>query len=69
MPTGRVKWFNDVKGFGFIECDEHPDQDIFVHFSTIQQDGFRSLKEGQEVTFELQEGPNGLFASDVKMVD
>ena len=69
MPTGRVKWFNDVKGFGFIESEEYPEKDIFVHFSAIQQEGFRSLKEGQEVQFELQEGPNGLFASDVRAAE
>ena len=67
MPVGRVKWFNDVKGFGFIVSDELPEKDIFVHFSAIQQEGFRSLKEGQEVTFELHEGANGLYESDVEL--
>ncbi len=67
MPVGRVKWFNDVKGFGFIVSDELPEKDIFVHFSAIQQEGFRSLKEGQEVKFELHEGANGLYASDVEL--
>ena len=61
--TGRVKWFNDAKGFGFIEREGGPD--VFVHYSAIQSDGFRSLKENDRVEFEVREGPKGLQASDV----
>ena len=64
MPTGRVKWFNDSKGFGFIE---QPDggKDVFVHFSAIQDEGFKSLKQGQEVSFEVVDGPKGPQATNV----
>jgi cold shock protein len=61
---GKVKWFNDAKGFGFITRNEGPD--VFVHYSQIQGDGFRSLTEGQEVVFELIEGPKGLQAQNVR---
>ncbi len=61
--TGRVKWFNDAKGFGFIERDGGPD--VFVHYSAIQADGFRSLKENDNVEFEVREGPKGLQAANV----
>ena len=61
--TGRVKWFNDAKGFGFIERDGGPD--VFVHYSAIQADGFRSLKENDQVEFEVCEGPKGLQAANV----
>jgi CspA family cold shock protein len=63
MPEGKVKWFNDKKGFGFIECEEHGD--VFVHFSAIQSDGFKSLSDGQEVSFEVEEGQKGLQAVKV----
>lgn len=64
MPTGTVKWFDDAKGFGFIE-QEFGD-DVFVHYSEIQADGYKSLDEDQEVEFELEETEKGLAAVDVK---
>jgi cold shock protein len=63
MAKGVVKWFNDAKGFGFIEQDNG--DDVFVHFSAIQGDGFKSLAEGDSVTFEVQKGPKGLQAANV----
>ena len=63
MAEGKVKWFNDSKGFGFIETSEG--EDCFVHFSAIQGDGFKTLKEGQEVTFEKTSGQKGPQASNV----
>ncbi len=64
MATGKVKWFNDAKGFGFIE-QENGGKDIFVHFSAIQDEGFKTLREGQEVSFEIVEGPKGPQATNV----
>ncbi len=64
MANGKVKWFNNAKGFGFIETSEGPD--IFVHYSAIEGDGYKSLAEGQEVEFELNEGPKGLHALNVR---
>jgi CspA family cold shock protein len=61
---GRVKWFNDAKGYGFIAREDGPD--VFVHYSAIQGDGFRSLAEGQTVQFEITEGPKGLQATNVQ---
>jgi CspA family cold shock protein len=63
---GHVKWFNDAKGYGFIAREDGPD--VFVHYSAIQGDGFRSLAEGQAVQFEITEGPKGLQASNVTKV-
>lgn len=63
MFKGRVKWFNDSKGYGFIERDEGGD--VFVHFSAIQSEGFRTLTEGQEVEFEIVDGEKGPQASSV----
>jgi CspA family cold shock protein len=64
QAQGRVKWFNDAKGYGFIAREDGPD--VFVHYSAIQGDGFRSLAEGQEVQFEITEGPKGLQATNVQ---
>jgi CspA family cold shock protein len=64
MATGKVKWFNDAKGYGFIARDDGPD--VFVHHSAIQSEGFRSLSEGQEVEFDITEGPKGLQAANVR---
>jgi len=63
MATGKVKWFNAEKGFGFIESSE--EQDVFVHFSAIQTEGFKTLDEGQEVTFDIEEGQRGPQAANV----
>ena len=64
--TGKVKWFNAEKGYGFITTDEG--KDVFVHYSSIQADGFRSLEEGQTVTFEIVEGDRGQQAANVTVV-
>ncbi|HSM68681.1 MAG TPA: cold-shock protein [Xanthomonadales bacterium] len=64
MTTGTVKWFNDAKGFGFI-TPENGEKDVFVHFSSIQAGGFKSLAEGQRVSFEVTDGPKGPQASNV----
>ncbi|HMH69086.1 MULTISPECIES: cold-shock protein [Pinirhizobacter] len=64
MATGTVKWFNDAKGFGFITPDGGG-EDLFVHFSSIQGNGFKSLQENQKVTFEVTQGPKGKQASNV----
>jgi CspA family cold shock protein len=64
MATGTVKWFNESKGFGFIAQDDGG-EDVFVHFSAIQGSGFKTLTEGQKVTFELQQGPKGPQAANV----
>jgi cold shock protein len=64
MSEGKVKWFNERKGFGFIETDEG--NDVFVHFSAIQDNGFRTLQEGQRVSFEMQQGQKGPAAANVK---
>ncbi len=65
MATGIVKWFNDAKGFGFITPD-NGGEDLFAHFSEIAASGFRSLKEGQRVEFEIKQGPKGMQASTIK---
>jgi CspA family cold shock protein len=66
MAEGTVKWFNDAKGFGFIEQDNGPD--VFVHFSEIQGDGFKSLAEGDRVSFDVTEGQKGPQSSNVRKI-
>ena len=67
MSTGTVKWFNDAKGFGFITHDEGGD-DLFAHFSEIQDSGFKSLKETQRVSYEAKKGPKGMQASSIRLI-
>ena len=66
MATGTVKWFNDSKGFGFI-APADGSKDVFVHFSAIASDGFRTLTEGQQVNFEVEDGPKGPQAKNVSI--
>ena len=65
MATGTVKWFNDAKGYGFITPDDGA-EDLFAHFSAIKMDGFKTLKQGQRVTFDLKEGEKGKQADNIK---
>jgi CspA family cold shock protein len=68
MAKGTVKWFNDAKGFGFIEPEGGGD-DVFAHFSAIQMEGFRTLKQGSQVSFDLVDGPKGKLAQNIAAVD
>ena len=68
MAMGTVKWFNDAKGFGFIEPKEGG-EDVFAHFSAIQMEGFRTLKQGGTVSFELVQGPKGQLAQNIQPVE
>ena len=66
MATGTVKWFNNAKGYGFVVPESGGD-DIFVHYSSIQMDGYRTLRAGQPITFEVKEGPKGLHAVNIRL--
>ena len=68
MPTGTVKWFNNAKGFGFI-LPEEGGEDLFAHYSSIEMDGYKTLKAGQAVTFELVQGQKGLHATRIQVVE
>jgi len=68
MASGTVKWFNDSKGFGFI-TPENGGDDLFAHFSAIQSQGFKTLKEGQRVSFDITTGPKGQQASNIRPID
>ena len=68
MTTGKVKWFNNAKGYGFVLA-ESADEDLFVHYSSIQMNGYRTLRAGQEVTFDIQKGPKGQHAVNVRPLD
>jgi cold shock protein len=68
MATGTVKWFNDAKGFGFITPTDGG-KDLFVHFSAIQEQGFKTLKEGQRVSFDVTTGPKGQQASNIRSAE
>lgn len=68
MAQGTVKWFNNAKGFGFI-CPENGGEDIFAHYSTINMDGYRTLKAGQGVNYELDDGPKGHHAASITPTD
>ncbi|AAN55657.1 cold shock domain-containing protein CspD [Shewanella xiamenensis] len=64
MASGTVKWFNNAKGFGFI-CPDQGGEDVFAHYSTIEMEGYRTLKAGQPVQFEVEQGPKGMHASAI----
>ncbi|HKK14701.1 MAG TPA: cold shock domain-containing protein CspD [Gammaproteobacteria bacterium] len=65
MATGTVKWFSNAKGYGFIAPDEGG-EDVFAHFSAIEMDGYKTLKEGQKVSFDVMQGPKGLQAAKIR---
>lgn len=65
MTTGTVKWFNNAKGFGFI-CPQDGGEDVFAHFSTIDMDGYKTLKAGQQVQYKIEKGPKGNHATNIR---
>jgi CspA family cold shock protein len=65
MVSGKVKWFNNAKGYGFILADGRDDEDLFAHFSAIQMEGYKTLKAGQVVCFDIIQGPKGLHAINI----
>lgn len=67
MANGKVKWFNNAKGYGFVLADDG-DEDLFVHYSSIQMDGYRTLRTGQDVTFDIEKGPKGQHAVNIRVV-
>jgi CspA family cold shock protein len=66
-PEGTVKWFDNRKGYGFIQSEEH-EEDVFVHYSAVQMDGFKTLEEGEKVAFEVMKGEKGFRAQNVRRV-
>lgn len=68
MPVGKVKWFNNAKGFGFIVCDDHK-EDLFAHFSAVEMEGYRTLKAGQDVEFETVKSERGIHAVNIQVVN
>ncbi|MBB3046405.1 CspA family cold shock protein [Litorivivens lipolytica] len=68
MNTGVVKWFNNAKGYGFV-VTENSDEDIFVHYSAIDMDGYKTLKAGQTVQFDLEQGPKGVHATNIRCAE
>ena len=69
MATGTVKWFSNVKGYGFVNTDENEEEDIFVHFSAIEMEGYKKLTSGQKIEFDINEGPKGLQAQNIRSKD
>ena len=68
MVVGTIKWFNNVKGFGFLTTEEHKGKDIFIHFGSIQMEGYRTLNANQSVMVQVVEGPSGLKAEKVELI-
>lgn len=68
MATGKVKWFNNAKGYGFILSDE-AGEDLFAHYSSIQMEGYKTLKAGQQVTFDIIRGDKGLHATNIALIE
>jgi len=68
MPTGTVKWFSNVKGYGFVNTDEDNEADIFAHFSAIEMDGYKKLTSGQKIEFDINESPKGLQAQNIRSI-